>query len=303
MPARIAEQLSAAFRKDPHLPSLPQSVSRVLALLQNEDVQFHALEAEVSKDPAMALAVLRLANSAAYAPPQPVTNLQRAFAVIGLRQIPSLLAGLASVSGCETFLQDPSFRWDEFWRHCSGTAFIASSLARRLGLKLDGAEFLAGLLHDLGYLGLAKFNAARFRECVEESQQRHTYLPEVLERRFGIGEPEAGCLLAEASNLGGPILTTIRHKGDPATAAPEDAYLVASVSLASQLAHLIGLTFCRGAADLELVLERHPAWVVLRGGFPQMDQWDVARLVFELEREYETSKVFVQQARAPGGAA
>jgi len=212
-----------------------------------------------------------------------------------------VLAGFASVSRCESFLQDPSFRWDESWRHCSGTAFVAASLSRRLGVKLDGAEFLAGLLHDIGYLGLAKFDPRAFGDCVEESQQRRKCLPEVLEKRFGVGEPEAGYLLAKVSNLGPHILATIRHKREPAGAAAEDRTLVATVALASQLAHLIGLTFCRGAADMELVLENHPAWQLLHGEFPQMDDWDVARLVFELEREYETSEVFVNEARQQGG--
>ena len=302
MAPSVAEQMAATFRGDPSLPSLPESVSRVLELLQDEDVHFHQITAVVEKDPAMALAVLRLANSAAYGQANEVTSLARAFAVIGLRQIPSLLAGFASVGGCESFLQDPSFRWDEFWKHCGGTAFIATSLARRLGLKLDGAEFLAGLLHDIGYLGLAKFDARAFHDCVAEAQQRKRFLPGVLEKRFGVSEPEAGYLLAEASQLGPDILATIRHKRDPGAAPEESRLLVATVSLASQMAHLIGLTFCRGAADMELVLEEHPAWLVLLRAKPLMGEWDVARLVFELEREYETSEVFVQEARQQGGA-
>jgi len=301
MAPSVKIQMAAFFRSDPNLPALPDSVARVLELLQDEDVHFHDLAAAVEKDPAMALAVLRLANSAAYSQPREVTTLNRAFAVIGLRQVPSLLAGFASVGGCESFLDDPSFHWDDFWRHCSGTAFIASSLARRLDLRLDGTEFLGGLLHDLGYLGLAKFDSAAFSDCVAEAQERKRFLPEVLESRFGVGEPEAGYLLANASGLGPEILTTIRHKADPAAAPPDTRPLVALVSLASQLAHLIGLTFCRGASDMELVLEAHPAWLVLQEGFPKMDQWDVARLVFELEREYETSEVFVKEARQQGG--
>ncbi|MDF1553460.1 MAG: HDOD domain-containing protein [Deferrisomatales bacterium] len=302
MAPSTAEQLSATFRRDPALPSLPESVSRVLALVRDEEVHFRELAAEVQKNPAMTLAVLRLANSAAYAAPQEVNNLQRAFAVIGLRQIPSLLAGFASVGRCENFLKDPAFHWDEFWRHCSGTAFIAVSLARRLGLQRGGGEFLAGLLHDIGYLGLAKFDPRAFGDCVEECQQRGKFLPDILKARFGVGEPEAGALLAEASNLDSHILASIRHKPDPAAAPPEERTLVATVALASQLAHLIGLTFCRGAADVELLLEQHPAWQVLRQRFPQMDQWDVARLVFELEREYATSEVFVNEARRSGCA-
>jgi hypothetical protein len=58
------------------------------------------------------------------------------------------------------------------------------------------------------------------------------------------------------------------------------------------------MTFFRGAVEVEVVIERLPAWEILQGRAPAMAEWDVARLVFELEREYQASQDFVREARA-----
>jgi HD-like signal output (HDOD) protein len=297
MSVDIAARLRAAFENDPNLPVLPNQVRRILDLLADPEVSFAALSQEVEKDPALALRIIRLANSAAYGQTRDVSSLQRAVAVIGLADLSGVLAGVASVGRCERFLDDPDFKWTEFWEHCSGTAFIASSLSKRLGLSFRGAEFLAGLLHDIGYLGLAKFGTFRFRKAVTEAQERHGFLADALERRFGVSTQEAGAILAEVSGVPVKVRSAIRYHKDPALAPAEHRTLVSVLSLANELAHLAGMTFCRGTADVEVVITELPAWRWLQADFPAMGQWDVARLVFALEREFDASQGFVHDVR------
>ncbi|MBE0618252.1 MAG: HDOD domain-containing protein, partial [Proteobacteria bacterium] len=252
------------------------------------------------QDPSLALRVVRLANSAAYGQSREVNSLQRAFAVIGLGQLSAVLAGIASVDRCERFVNDPDFDWGAFWGHCSGTAFIASSLAGRLGLRFQGAEFLGGLLHDVGYLALAKFDPARFRAAMRFSIEKHGFLSQAVESVFGVGTPEAGEMLAEASSLAPEVRLVIRHHRAPEAVPAGSRALVGTVSLANALAHLAGMTFGRGTADVEVVVRDLPAWRLLEGMKPAMAEWDVARLVFELEREYVASQGFVTEVRPTG---
>ncbi len=300
MAGPIRDQLKAAFVRDPTLPTLPDHVRRILTLLADEDVAFGALAREVEKDPSLALRVVRLANSAAYGQSREVSSLQRAFAVIGLGQLSAVLAGIASVDRCERFVDDPAFEWGAFWGHCGGTAFIASSLAGRLDLRFQGAEFLAGLLHDVGYLALAKFDPTRFRAAMQSAVEKRGFLSQSVQAVFGIGTPEAGELLAEASGLAQDVRLAIRHQRTPDEAPPESAALVGTVSLANELAHLAGMTFGRGTADVEVVVRELPAWRLLEQLRPAMAEWDVARLVFDLEREYEASQGFVTEVRRAG---
>jgi HD-like signal output (HDOD) protein len=301
MSVDVAAKLRAAFASDPNLPTLPDHVRRILDLLADPEVPLPALAQEVEKDPALALRIVRLANSAAYGLAQEVNSLQRAVAVIGLGELAGVLAGVVSVGRCERFLDDPEFNWRDFWAHSSGTAFIASSLTRRLGLSFRGAEFLAGLLHDIGYLALAKFGSFRFRKAVAEASERHGFLAHVLERRFGIATHDAGAILAEVSGVPGDVLAVIRFHHAPQQAPEAQRVLVGAVSLANELAHLAGMTFCRGTADVEVVVTELPAWRMLQEACPVMEQWDVARLVFELEREHAASQGFVREVRTEEG--
>ncbi len=299
MAESVAGQLRDLFQQDPNLPTLPDHVRRIMALIADEDVSFAALAEEVRKDPALALRIVRLANSAAYQQAQEVTSLERAFAVIGMEQLASVLAGVAAVERCQQFVGDPRFDWGRFWGHSSGTAFIAGSLAQRLGLDFRGEEFLAGLLHDIGYLALARLGKIRFRTAVRRAAEQHGFLARELEALFGISVDEAGDILAEVSHLAPGTRAVVRHHREPAGAPAELRPLVAVVSLANQMAHLAGMTFFRGTADVEIVVTELPAWRILSAGHPEMARWDVARLVFELEREHEATQEFVESVGEP----
>jgi HD-like signal output (HDOD) protein len=242
----------------------------------------------------LTLRVVRLANSAAYGASRHVSSLDRALAIVGLTQFRAIVAGFASVDGCERFLGDSPFDWKEFWGHCTGTAFIARTLAERLGFAFAGAEFLAGLLHDIGYLAVAKAYPTAFAEAVREAAGQHGFLAQGLQRRLGVGTETAGAILAQVCQLAPETQEVILHVHDPAQAPKTARPVAALVSLANELAHLAGLTFFRGTAEVEVVIPELPAWKLLREARPQMAAWDLERLVFDLEREHAASQDFVR---------
>ena len=288
-----APLLRKLFEKDPNLPSFPDHTRRLLELLKIEDTPLADIAREVEKDPVLALRLVRLANSPAYGLRRDVNSLERALTVVGIGQISAVVASFASVDSCERFLRDPRFVWKDFWAHCCGTAFIAKALAERLGLFLRGAEFLAGLLHDLGYLALAKVDPALFSDAVTEAADHKGFLARGLNTRFGLTVEAAGEILADVSHLAPETIEVVRHLHDPSRAPEPDRVLVSVVSLGNELAHLAGLTFFRGTAEVEVVISELPAWKELSARKPEIGSWDIARLVFELERENAASEAFV----------
>ncbi|MBI5014510.1 MAG: HDOD domain-containing protein [Deltaproteobacteria bacterium] len=292
------DQLRRAFQQDPNLPTFPDHIRHILELLAQDDTALSDIAREVEQDPVLTLRVLRLANSAAYGASRHVNSLDRALAVVGMGQIKAIVAGFASVDGCERFLGDCPFDWKEFWSHCTGTAFIARSLAERLELKFRGAEFLGGLLHDIGYLALAKADPTAFAGAVRKATQEHGFLARNLEVGFGLGTEAAGALLAEVSQLAPETQEVILRLHQPAQATEPTRPLVALVSLANELAHLAGLTFFRGTAEVEVVIPELPAWGLLCAARPQMACWDLERLVFDLEHEHAASQEFVHISHA-----
>lgn len=282
------------FEKDPTLPTLPDHTRRLLEILRIEDTPLADIAREVQNDPVLALRLVRLANSAAYGLGREVNSLERALAVVGVSQISAVVASFASVDSCERFVGNHKFQWKDFWAHCSGTAFIAKALADRLGLALNGAEFLAGLLHDIGYLALAKVDPALFADAVNDAEERNGFLTQGLQSRFGLSVEVVGDVLAEVSHLAPETREVIRHLHAPLQAQEELRPLVCLVSLSNELAHLAGLTFFRGTAEVEVVIPELPGWKGLIAGRPDMAGWDIAKLVFDLEREQAASQAFVK---------
>jgi len=298
MMADPTENLRKLLQNDPNLPTFPDHIRKILALLAQGDTPLNDIGREIEKDPVLALRLVRLSNSAAYGQTREVNSLARALAVVGLGQVKTVVAGFASVDVCERFLGDSRFDWREFWAHCGAAAFIARSLAERLDLRLEGAEFLGGLLHDIGYLALAKADAKRFREAADEAVERHGFFADGLSRRFGVDLVTAGDVLAEVSQLANETRQIILHVHDP-NGAPEDLRpLVSVVSLANEFAHLSGFTFFRGSAEVEIVVHKLPSWRILTALRPEMGGWDLTRLLFDLEREQAASQDFVRVSRS-----
>jgi HD-like signal output (HDOD) protein len=296
--AASSENLRELLRRDGDLPTLPEHIQSILKLLANGETPLVDIGREIEKDPALTLRVVRLANSAAFGRAHRVNSLPKALAVVGLGRVRAIIAGFASVDVCERFLGDSCFNWREFWAHCGATAFIARTLAERLGLALGGAEFLAGLLHDLGYLALAKFDPEAFAEAVEEATERRGFLNDGIRRRFGLDVETAGGILAEVSNLATETREVVLHAHHPSRASEPFRPLVSVVSLANEFAHLSGLTFFRGSADVEVVVEQLQGWTYLSGLKPEMADWDVLRLIFDLEREHAASQDFIHISRS-----
>ncbi len=69
------------------LAPLPGSATRILGLLQNENVTTHELAEAIGYDVALASRVMRLANSPMYAMQREVSTVSSAVAAVGMRTV------------------------------------------------------------------------------------------------------------------------------------------------------------------------------------------------------------------------
>jgi putative nucleotidyltransferase with HDIG domain len=129
-------------------PCCPTSPRASLALCEDEKSDARALEAVLERDPSLAAHVLRVANSAAYAPKEPIVSLQQAVSRLGLPSIRTIALGI-SLQGRVFQMPGHQSRVRSIWMHCAVAAVYARETARKLRRNVEGA-FLCGLLHDIG---------------------------------------------------------------------------------------------------------------------------------------------------------
>ena len=129
--------------------------TRLLALLYDPEVDVEPVLACLTREPALAARVLKVANSPFYRQSGHVGTLQRAVQVLGLTAIRGIAA-----AGCLDRLAPPragsAFEPERFRLHSLAVGCAAQRLSQTARLGMDNEAFMAGLLHDIGILLLAK---------------------------------------------------------------------------------------------------------------------------------------------------
>jgi putative nucleotidyltransferase with HDIG domain len=130
------------------LPVLPAVAAEVLACLDGEDCDARSLAALIQKDPSLAANLLRVANSARFAPKEPIVSLTQAIGRLGLSTLREIALTVAvkgavfNVPGHEDYVA-------KLWRRAHASGRLAQEVARTRRSNVEAA-FLCGLLHDIG---------------------------------------------------------------------------------------------------------------------------------------------------------
>jgi HD-like signal output (HDOD) protein len=147
--AEFAARLRAHFTSPGYTPPLLPAVAlEVHALAQQSNVDVAKVVEVMRKDPMLAGRVLKIAQSAAFAPVGTITSLQDAVVRLGLRNL-SEIAWEVSL-GMRVFRSQAYAEAMEIVRrHSTACAYLARMVSGFTSIASEYA-FLCGLLHDIG---------------------------------------------------------------------------------------------------------------------------------------------------------
>jgi HD-like signal output (HDOD) protein len=154
-----------ALRSSHDLPMLPGARARAMLLLHNPDATIQDFVQVFAADPALAVAALAAANSAASAPVRPIATVREAVVRIGAQQARHIAVSSLMRSQFDARLQESWIEVGAFWEHCVVTGLLTEYL---VGMRpAPGVSFTAGFLHDLGRLALVSENPFRYRQVID----------------------------------------------------------------------------------------------------------------------------------------
>lgn len=229
LPAPLRDALRSRLEGELSLPLLPDTAARVMAACRDERSDLDELADLIGRDPSLAAHILRVANSAGFAPRVPILTLVQAIGRVGLATVSDVVLAVAlrervfSVPGYQARLRD-------LWRHSVATACYAKEISQLLRGDLESA-FLCGLLHDVGMAITLQVACDLEREGVV------AHVPgTVMETAMLEFHCEFGAKIAQAWQLGPWLDAVIRHHHDPAQARfrPDE---IAIIALADALAY------------------------------------------------------------------
>ncbi len=131
-------------------PTLSDTTVRALALANDQNATLANLAELVRRDGVLAVAVLKLANSAAFRGKRGTENVQQATVRLGMRRCQQIIAAVGVGGVFKYSTPQVGVMCEGLLRHALFTATLASRLNNAGGLGFRGEEFTAGLLHDIG---------------------------------------------------------------------------------------------------------------------------------------------------------
>ncbi|MDH2916018.1 MAG: HDOD domain-containing protein [Gallionella sp.] len=227
------------------LPAMPVVAQKILTLSLDTDEGEKKLLQLIGKDPLISARIIGLANTPLFGASKRVSSVQDASMLLGLTRVKSVAVGISVMSSLS---HKPSGLLDlqQLWLHSLGVALGMRTLSRAMPSRtrpLDDEIFLAGLLHDIGFLVLNYLDTAL-------SDELHTRLaasPERLVQEIeaeviDISHCEMGAELARHWDLPERIIAVLRYHHAPDTEeAAAGQPLVALLNLAERLLPSFGI--------------------------------------------------------------
>lgn len=196
-----------------NLPPVPRIYARLTEVMAREDAGVRDVAAVVQDDPSVAARVVQVANSAFFRLPRAVATVEAAVNHLGFNTVRSL------VTSAEVFRQ---FAWpaglpfshERLASHSLQVASVARILAGPGGQA--GEAFLAGLVHDIGYLVLAERAPAALQELAARATAEQRPMWQLEQEVIGAGHAEVGAYLLGVWGLPDPVVeaTALHHARD-----------------------------------------------------------------------------------------
>jgi putative nucleotidyltransferase with HDIG domain len=225
-------------RKLAKLSTLPFMASSVMELVENPRTSAAQLGELISNDQVLAARILKVANSAYYGFPRKISTLNLAIVILGFNALRDLVL---SISLIDRFMvkNEELIDLKQFWRHVLVVGRCSKILARILAYPVVGEVFVAGLLHDIGYLILIQEFPEEFKNTFEIARLHNLSFEEAELRELGFTHQQLGAWLGEGWNLPQKLVEVIRYHHDPSEC-PNQNNLVNFIHFTDLIAYTIG---------------------------------------------------------------
>jgi putative nucleotidyltransferase with HDIG domain len=223
------------------LPSLPDVVLRLNAMIDDPKVGVQELGEIVARDAAITAKVLRIANSSYYGLKKAVVSPEQAATVVGARSLRNIALQASIFARYEHLSGLPNFDLDGVWTHAIFTGQVSQALAKeaRKPLGLNAEEFYTcGLLHDIGKVVMLESLGPDYVKVFQEAKTTQTPIHLCEQRILGFTHVDVGALVAAKWQLPDAVARAIEfHHGPKYEVVAHPA--VAVVAVADQIGYRV----------------------------------------------------------------
>lgn len=221
---RIQQRLEATIE----IPPLAATAQKIIKLRVDPNATIDDITGVVETDPALAAQVVSWAASPYYASPGKIRSVEDAIVrVLGFDLVINLALGLA-LGKTMSLPKDQPQHATPYWHHSIYVAAVIEGLTRampRTSRPETGLTYLAGLLHNFGYLLLAHVFPPHFslicRHLEVNPHLQHDFVEQHL---LGISREQMGAWLMRFWDMPEELSTALRFQHDPSYTGEHAAY-------------------------------------------------------------------------------
>jgi putative nucleotidyltransferase with HDIG domain len=262
-------------------PCIPAVFLPLLELLNSppDEVEVEQVVKLVCYDNTIAAQCLRVASSPLFGLAHPPESIKGAVITLGMRRVETILLTccLGNAFPTKNWALNPSV----FWRHSLGCAMVCRKFSEKLAVADVDKAYMAGLLHDIGFMVNCMAFPEEFANAVKQALQQQVPLDQAERATMGFTHCETGRALAEQWHLASDIVQVIAHHHTPELSKGAQP-LVALVHLSDVLCRVRGMGY--GYYESHRVeLAHNPAWTILQKECRGLERVDLVRFTFELD--------------------
>lgn len=207
-------KLEALILTIEQIPTLPDTSAEILAIIDDDNTRIDTITQFIERDQALALQILKYANSPFFGTISTVSSVKHAVVVIGLGEVKSLLLAFTIQNFFSTSGKDEKNR-KKFWKHSLICSHIANYLARSFQYKSDSTIFISALIHDIGKIVVDQYLHDEFAVVVDHVESNHSTFIEAEKEILGLTHYQIGAKLLQQWNFPHQVISQVYHHHAP----------------------------------------------------------------------------------------
>ncbi len=234
------------------LPPAPEVLPKLVKIMKDPDTDASDIVQLISTDAAIMAGVLKLSNSGAYSPPSPVTDLQDAVAMLGIKEVYRIVNLVSSGDYLDGALPSMEIGKGSLWAHSLAVALIMDQIAKDL-TDMEGLPYTLGLLHDIGKLGMHLGCGEQYVNIFKKVETERLSLDKAEIQTLGFDHALAGSKMLEQWSFPEEVYIPIRYQYNPIEAPEEHRQLAGALHVANWGAAVIGANDGRDCWALDMI--------------------------------------------------
>lgn len=220
------------------LPDAPDIILDFSRVIEDPLSSTHDIADVVQRSPSLTALLLKLANSAFYGFPSEIDTISRAVALIGTREINTLIMGISVMRQFHDISKE-LVDMSAFLKHSLSCGLLSRILAAQAKVQHTERLFVVGLLHDIGRLIWYKYFPEQAKLLLKMANRTVCSLYQIENTCLGISHEEIAGHLIRKWNFPDSLKNSIVYHHRPSASA--DAIEASIVHIADITVNAIGL--------------------------------------------------------------